>query len=114
MLSNVLSRIHSEEGNSMDKRTSYLDWDEYFMAVAFLSAQRSKDPCTQVGACIVNNEHKIIGIGYNGMPRGCDDDVFPWKRGPRTCLNSKHLYGTICEIKVFICKEIGNQVVPII
>lgn len=77
------------------KRTTYIDWDEYFMAIAFLSAKRSKDPCTQVGACIVNNDKKIVGIGYNGMPMGCSDDEFPWKRGPHTSLDAKYLYGTI-------------------
>ncbi len=62
------------------KRTDYLNWDEYFMGVAILSAQRSKDSNTQVGACIVNAEHKIVSVGYNGMPVGCDDDVMPWER----------------------------------
>lgn len=99
---NILFHVHSDEDNLMTKRTSYLDWDEYFMAVAFLSAQRSKDPRTQVGACIVNNDNKIIGIGYNGMPRGCDDDVFPWNKGPRSCLDSKYLYGTIYDKSLFL------------
>lgn len=62
------------------KRTDYLSWDEYFMGIAILSAQRSKDNNTQVGACIVNPEHKIVSVGYNGMPMGCDDDVMPWER----------------------------------
>ena len=60
------------------KRPDYLEWAEYFMAVSFLSAMRSKDPATQVGACIVNPENRIVGIGYNGMPRGCSDDLLPW------------------------------------
>ena len=58
----------------------YLNWDEYFMAVAFLSAQRSKDPNKQVGACIVNKEQIILGIGYNGFPRGCTDQDLPWAK----------------------------------
>jgi len=62
------------------KRTGYLSWDDYFMAVAFLSAQRSKDPHTQVGACIVNKSKKIVGIGYNGFPWGCSDDALPWAK----------------------------------
>ncbi len=62
------------------KRTNYLNWDEYFMGIAVLSAQRSKDSNTQVGACIVNPEHRIVSVGYNGMPMGCDDDVMPWER----------------------------------
>jgi dCMP deaminase len=62
------------------KRTDYIKWDEYFMGVAILSGKRSKDPNTQVGACIVNERNKIIGVGYNGLPLGCDDDDFPWDR----------------------------------
>lgn len=62
------------------KRTEVLSWDEYFMGLAHLSALRSKDPSTQVGACIVSADKKVVGIGYNGLPRGCDDDVFPWSR----------------------------------
>ncbi|MFN4316347.1 MAG: deoxycytidylate deaminase [Chitinophagaceae bacterium] len=64
----------------MKKRTDYITWDEYFMGVALLSAQRSKDPTTQVGACIVNDKNKIVGAGYNGLPIGCNDDDFPWGR----------------------------------
>lgn len=60
------------------KRRDYISWDEYFMGVAKLSARRSKDPNTQVGACIVSPAKKIIGIGYNGLPWGCNDDEFPW------------------------------------
>ena len=59
-------------------RKNYISWDEYFMGVAKLSALRSKDPKTQVGACIVNSDLRIVGIGYNGMPQGVDDSVFPW------------------------------------
>ena len=60
------------------KRNNYISWDEYFMGVAKLSSQRSKDPNTQVGACLVNQAKKIVGIGYNGLPWGCSDDEFPW------------------------------------
>jgi len=60
------------------KRTNYISWDEYFMGVALLSGKRSKDPGTQVGACIVNDKKRIIGIGYNGFPYGVNDDSFPW------------------------------------
>jgi len=62
------------------KREQVLSWDEYFMGLAHLSALRSKDPSTQVGACIVNADKRVVGIGYNGFPMGCDDDVFPWSR----------------------------------
>ena len=62
------------------KRKDYISWDEYFMGVAALSAMRSKDPSTQVGACIVRPNNKILSMGYNGFPNGCDDDVFPWER----------------------------------
>ncbi len=64
----------------MNKRQDYISWDEYFMGIAQLSAMRSKDPNTQVGACIVSNEHKIVGVGYNGLPIGLDDDLIPWQR----------------------------------
>ena len=62
------------------KRADYISWDEYFMGVATLSAMRSKDPNTQVGACIVSNDNKILSMGYNGLPCGCLDDDFPWER----------------------------------
>ncbi|WP_041668712.1 deoxycytidylate deaminase [Acetobacterium woodii] len=62
------------------KRRDYLTWEEYFMGIALLSAQRSKDPNTQVGACIVNGNNIILSTGYNGMPKGCSDDQLPWER----------------------------------
>jgi dCMP deaminase len=62
------------------KRTDYISWDEYFMGIAMLAAKRSKDPSTQVGACIVSEDNIIISTGYNGMPKGCSDDEFPWGR----------------------------------
>ena len=62
------------------KRKDYISWDEYFMGVAKLAARRSKDPSTQVGACIVSQDNIIISTGYNGMPKGCSDDEFPWDR----------------------------------
>lgn len=62
------------------KRENYLSWDEYFMGIALLSAKRSKDPSTQVGACIVNKNNKVVGTGYNGTPVGISDDDFSWER----------------------------------
>ena len=62
------------------KRSDYISWDEYFMGVAHLSGMRSKDPNTQVGACIVSPDNKILSMGYNGFPKGCSDDEFPWER----------------------------------
>ncbi len=59
-------------------RKEYINWDQYFMGVAKLSALRSKDPSTQVGACIINSDLRIVGIGYNGLPKGADDELFPW------------------------------------
>ena len=68
------------------KRKDYLSWDAYFMGIALLSAQRSKDPGTQVGACIVGADKKILSVGYNGMPIGCSDDVMPWEQiGRASC-----------------------------
>jgi len=65
---------------ALKKKQDYISWDEYFMGVALLSARRSKDPNTQVGACTVNDKNKIVGAGYNGLPMGCDDDEFPWEK----------------------------------
>lgn len=73
------------------KRTDYLTWDEYFMAVAKLSAMRSKDPSTQVGACIVSDNNRILSIGYNGAPNGFHDDNFPWDREGNP-LDTKYMY----------------------
>lgn len=84
---------HEEPVSKVSKRTDYLSWDEYFMAVAFLSAQRSKDPSSQVGACIVNSDKKIVGIGYNGMPNGCSDDLLPWDREASDEMDTKYPYG---------------------
>ena len=64
----------------MSKRTNYINWDEYFMGIALLSAERSKDPNSQVGACIVSQDNKILSIGYNGFPVGCSDDDISWER----------------------------------
>jgi dCMP deaminase len=85
----------------MDKRSDYISWDEYFMGIALLSARRSKDPNTQVGACIVNRQHKIVSVGYNGMPIGCSDDVYPWAReGP--VLETKYPYVCHAELNAIL------------
>lgn len=81
----------------MKKRDNYISWDEYFMGVALLSARRSKDPNTQVGACIVNAKNKIVGAGYNGLPAGCDDDEFPWAKTGEF-LDTKYPY--ICHAEL--------------
>ena len=81
----------------LKKRQDYISWDEYFMGVALLSAKRSKDPSTQVGACIVNNKNKIVGAGYNGLPMGCDDDEIPWEKQGEF-LDTKYPY--ICHAEL--------------
>lgn len=86
-----LTNIYFRDINS--KRKEYLNWSDYFMATAFLAAKRSKDPCSQVGACIVNDANVIVGIGYNGMPKGCDDSTFPWTKESNNKLENKYLYG---------------------
>lgn len=73
------------------KRKDYLKWDEYFMAIAKLSAKRSKDPSTQVGAAIVSEDNRILSIGYNGAPNGFNDEEFPWEREGEP-LNTKYMY----------------------
>lgn len=84
------------------KRESYITWDEYFMGVAMLSAMRSKDPNTQVGACIVSEDNKILSMGYNGLPRGCSDDEFPWVRKGEDELDTKYLYSTHSELNAIL------------
>lgn len=88
----------------MSKREDFITWDEYFMGVAKFSAFRSKDPNTQVGACIVSEDNKILSMGYNGFPRGCADDVFPWGRdnSENDPYNSKYLYVTHSELNAIL------------
>lgn len=83
------------------KRTNYISWDQYFMGVAVLSAKRSKDPNTQVGACLVNAKKRIVGIGYNGLPRHLDDDVFPWKDSEKLS-ESKYAYVVHAEANAIL------------
>ena len=83
------------------KRQDYVSWDEYFMGIALLSAQRSKDNNTQVGACIVDSENKILSVGYNGMPTGCDDDEMPWERDG-AFLNTKYPYVCHAELNAIL------------
>ena len=111
----------------MPKRKDYITWDEYFMGIAELSAERSKDPNTQVGACIVNDENKILSIGYNGFPTGCSDDNISWEREgdientkyPYVChaelnaiLNSRgDLHGATLYVALFPCNECAKAII---
>ena len=79
------------------KRKDYISWDDYFMGVSMLSGMRSKDPNTQVGACIVSEKNKILSMGYNGLPNGCDDDDFPWDR-EGNMLDTKYPFVTHSEL----------------
>ncbi|SFR75639.1 deoxycytidylate deaminase [Anaeromicropila populeti] len=83
------------------KRDDYINWDTYFMGIAMLSAQRSKDPSTGVGACIVSEENKILSLGYNGMPLGCSDDEFPWGRDGNP-LDTKYLFVCHAELNAIL------------
>ena len=85
----------------MNKREDYISWDEYFMGVAMLSAARSKDPNTQVGACIVSRDNKILSMGYNGFPIGCSDDEFPWNREGEP-YDNKYFYSTHSELNAIL------------
>jgi len=85
----------------MSARKDYLTWDEYFMGVALLSGRRSKDPNTQVGACIVNTQQKIVGAGYNGLPIGCSDEDFPWEK-QGDFLNTKYPYVCHAELNAIL------------
>ena len=108
------------------KRKDYISWDEYFMSVALLAAMRSKDPNTQVGACIVGEDKRIISTGYNGFPRGCSDDEFPWDReGEQTkypfvvhaelnaILNAggRKLTGARIYVGLFPCNECAKAII---
>lgn len=83
------------------KREDYLKWDEYFMGIAMLSAQRSKDPSTGVGACIVDANNRILSLGYNGMPFGCSDDEYPWDREGEP-LETKYIYVCHAELNAIL------------
>lgn len=93
------------EGCQERKSRSHVSWDDYFMAVAFLTAMRSKDPATQVGACIVNQDKKIVGIGYNGMPSGCKDDELPWAKESSDPLYTKYMYVCHAELNAIMNKN---------
>lgn len=112
----------------MDKRRDYISWDEYFMGVALLAAERSKDPSTQVGACIVDNDKRILSTGYNGFPHGCSDDDFPWNRDSdkgetkypfvvhaelNAILNAsgKSLSGSKLYVALFPCHECAKAII---
>jgi len=83
------------------KRTDYISWDEYFMGVSKLSGLRSKDPSTQVGACIVSDDNKILSMGYNGFPAGCSDDDFPWEREGKP-VETKYPYVVHSELNAIL------------
>ena len=108
------------------KRKDFISWDEYFMGVAMLAARRSKDPSTQVGACIVSQDNIIISTGYNGMPMGCSDDEFPWDReGAETKYpyvvhaelnailnaNGRDLRGSKLYVALFPCNECAKAII---
>lgn len=110
------------------KRQGYISWNEYFMGVAVLASMRSKDPNTQVGACIVDNENRILSTGYNGFPSGCSDDEFPWERKGDFCetkypfvvhaelnaiLNArgKNLTGAKIYVALFPCNECAKAII---
>lgn len=91
----------------MPKREDYISWDEYFMGVSLLSSMRSKDPSTQVGACIVSDDNKIMAVGYNGFPRGCSDDDFPWERSAESTNETK--YPFVCHAELNAILNAGGQ-----
>lgn len=91
----------------MPKREDYISWDEYFMGISLLSSMRSKDPSTQVGACIVSDDNKILSVGYNGFPRGCSDDDFPWERSADTQNDTK--YPFVCHAELNAILNSGGQ-----
>ena len=111
-----------------DKRLDFISWDEYFMGVAMLAAKRSKDPSTQVGACIGDDDNRILSTGYNGFPYGCSDDEYPWARDGETndtkypyvvhaelnaILNNrgKNLVGARIYVALFPCNECAKAII---
>ena len=111
-----------------DKRNDYIGWDDYFMGVSLLAADRSKDPSTQVGACIVSDDNRILSTGYNGFPKGCSDDEFPWNRDEKlgetkynfvvhaelnAILNAggKSLVGSRIFVSLFPCHECAKAII---
>jgi dCMP deaminase len=119
--------ISRQNGEDM-KREGYISWDEYFMGVALLAAERSKDPNTQVGACIVDENNRILSTGYNGFPYGCSDDEFPWNRDEalgetkyqfvvhaelNAILNArgKALAGSKVYVALFPCNECAKAII---
>lgn len=93
--------------NSSGMRKDYLSWDQYFMGVALLAAQRSKDPSSQVGACIVNQDNRILSVGYNGMPTGCQDEEMPWAR-EGAFLESKYAFVCHAELNAILNNDGGS------
>ena len=81
---------------------NHITWEEYFMGIAVLSSKRSKDPNTKVGACIVNDAHRIISVGYNGMPNGCDDSLFPWDKREGSLEETKYAYVCHSELNAIL------------
>ena len=111
-----------------NKRNDYIGWDDYFMGVSLLAAERSKDPSTQVGACIVSDDNRILSTGYNGFPQGCSDDDFPWNRDKslgetkynfvvhaelNAILNAggKSLVGSRIFVSLFPCHECAKAII---
>lgn len=111
-----------------NKRNDYISWDDYFMGVSLLAADRSKDPSTQVGACIVSDDNRILSTGYNGFPQGCSDDEFPWNRDEskgetkynfvvhaelNAILNAggKSLVGSRIFVSLFPCHECAKAII---
>ncbi len=90
------------------KREGYISWSDYFMGIAILSAHRSKDPNSQVGACIVSPQNKILGIGYNGFPLGCSDDELPWAREAESPLDTKYPYVCHAELNAVMNKNAAD------
>ena len=86
----------------MSKRKDYLKWDEYFMGLAVMASLRSKDPNTQVGCCLVDDDNRILSLGYNGFPIGCNDDEFPWDREAKSSYDTKYNYVCHAELNAIL------------
>ena len=91
-----------QDNRMSDKRQDFISWDEYFMGVAMLAARRSKDPSTQVGACIVDDDNRILSTGYNGFPYGCSDEEYPWARASENANDTKYPYVVHAELNAIL------------
>lgn len=90
------------------QRKDHISWDGYFMGIVLLSKERSKDPSTQVGACIVSKDKRVLSLGYNGTPVGIEDGDFPWRR-EGSFIDTKYAYVCHAELNAILNYKGSNR-----